>query len=388
MSDPNNKLDFSAITFDSVVGEGAPGLETVEQEPQDVEEYYDDDDIIDEDPREYGDEDFEDYVDEDDDDDDDEDTVEDDYDDEEDEEDDEEDDDEEFEDELTEDEYDDLPIADKISDILGFELENEYADTVEGLTSFVRDMSEEVAEAQLQDLFDQYPEIQAHLDFVLAGGDPQEFYAANNPQSDYSRIELREQDVTLQRAMLGEYYKAMGHQDEFILEMLNDFEEGGKLYNKALIAQGELTAMQEQQREALYQEQLEMQAYEEEVQENFWGDVADYISEDNEFAGIMIPDSDKQDFFDYISAPVDEEGNTQRDLDYADANIDIKLAIDYLMYSGFDLGDIIDTKARTQSVRNLRERIQSNEERVKSARKAQRRQPSFDPDQLDINALF
>ena len=33
MSDPNNKLDFSAISFDNVVGDGAEGLETVE-EPQ------------------------------------------------------------------------------------------------------------------------------------------------------------------------------------------------------------------------------------------------------------------------------------------------------------------------------------------------------------------
>ena len=68
--------------------------------------------------------------------------------------------------------------------------------------------------------------------------------------------------------------------------------------------------------------------------------------------------------------------------------MDIKLAIDYLMYSGFNLSDIIDTKARTQSVQNLRTRIQSNEANVKSARKTQRTQTTFDPDELDINALF
>ncbi len=383
MSDPNNKLDFSAITFDSVVGDGAPGLDAVaEEEPQDVEEH-EDDDIVDEDPREYGDEDHEDYVDEDDDEYDDELTVEDDYDDDEEQVDDEYDDEE-----LTEEEYDDLPISEKISDILGVELEYEYADTVEGLTNYVRDVSEEVAESQLQELFEQYPEVGAHLEYVLAGGDPQEFYAANNPSGDYSRIQMREDDITLQRAMLGEYYKAMGHPDEFILEMIGDFEESGKMYNKALVAQKELVEMQEYQREQMMQEQRYAQEEAQQEQEEFWGGVANYIAEDNEFAGIVIPDSDKQEFFDYISAPIDENGNTQRDIDYSEAGIDIKLAIDYLMYSGFNLSDIIDTKARTQSVRNLRERIQSNEERVKSARKAQRRQKKFDPDQLDINALF
>ena len=63
MANQNEPIDFSAISFDDVIGEGAEGLETAEQEPQDVEEY-DDDDIVDEDPREYGDEDFEDGVDE------------------------------------------------------------------------------------------------------------------------------------------------------------------------------------------------------------------------------------------------------------------------------------------------------------------------------------
>lgn len=382
MANQNEPIDFSAISFDDVIGEGAEGLETAEQEPQDVEEY-DDDDIVDEDPREYGDEDFEDGVDEYEDDDEDY-SVEDDYDDD----DDEEEYDDDDEDEITDEEYEDLPIADKISDILGVETEYEYADTVEGLTNYVRDVSEDLAEDQLQELFEQYPEVQAHLDFVLAGGDPQEFYAANNPSGDYSRIQMGEDDVTLQRAMLGEYYQAMGHADEFIVDMLNDFQESGTMYNKALMAQQELVGMQAEQREALLEEQQMAQEEAEAEQEAFWEDVADTIDSDNEFAGIIIPDTDKQDFFDYISAPVDEYGNTQRDLDYSEADVDIKLAIDYLMYSGFDLEGLIDTKARTHSVRGLRDRIQANEERVKSARKAQRRQKTFDPDQLDINALF
>ena len=58
-------------------------------------------------------------------------------------------------------------------------------------------------------------------------------------------------------------------------------------------------------------------------------------------------------------------GKTQRDLDYAESDMDIKLAMDYLLYSGFDLEGIINTKARTQSARNLRERIISNEESKK-----------------------
>lgn len=360
MSDPNNKLDFSSISFDDMLGDG---LETA---PQDVEEVTPEEveEVVDEDPKEYGDEVHEDYVDEN-------------Y---------EEDDEESYvEDQI---ELDDLTIANQISNVLGIEIESDYDDTVEGLTNYVRDISQEVAEEQLQSLFEEFPEVQRHLDYVLAGGDPEQFYAANNPQADYSNIQMSEGDLSLQRAMLGEYFKAMGHPDDFIIDVLNDYEESGKLYGKALSAQQQLAAAQQEEREQLYQDQLRQQEEAEAEQEEFWDGVADIIESGNEFAGIRIPDTDKQQFFDYISAPVDDFGNTQRDIDYAEADMDIKLAIDYLMYSGFNLADIIDTKARTKSVENLRSRIQDNEARVKSARKAQRRQQAFDPDQLDINALF
>jgi len=365
MQDPNDKLDISSISFNDMIGDG---LETETQsveapEPEEVE-------VVDNVEEDYGDVDHEDHVDESYEEDDEEYTVEDEYDDEE------------------GVELEDLPIADQISTVLGVELEAEYADTVEGLTNYVRDVSQEVAEDQLQSLFEEFPEVQRHLDYVLAGGDPEQFYAAFNPQADYSNIEMAEGDVSLQRAMLGEYFKAAGHPDEFIIGMLNDVEESGKLFSNAQVAQQQLAAAQAEEREALYANQLAAEQEAEAEQEEFWDGVADIIESGNEFGGIQIPDNDKQDFFDYISSPVDDYGNTQRDLDYQEANMDIKLAIDYLMYSGFNLGDIIDTKAKTQSVMGLRDRIQSNEERVKSARKASRRQKTFDPDQLDINALF
>ena len=378
MSDPNNKLDFSAISFDDVIGDGAPGLESAEtlEEPQNVEEpieeeYDEVDNELDEDIQEYeddhedhGDEDHEDYVDEEYEDDDREYTV---------------------EDELDE----DATIADQISNVLGFEMEHEYDDTVEGLTEYVKDMAQEVAEDQIEDLFRQFPEVQQHLDYVLAGGESGQFFQAYNPQLDYGNLRVEEGDIGVQKALLAQYFETKGHPEGFIEEMLNDYEDSGKLFSKAQVAQQELAAIQDQQRQQMFEMQQEEYAQFQAEQEEFWGDVADVIEGGNSFGGVTIPDVEKANFFEYISAPVNEEGQTQRDLDYAESDMDIKLAMDYLLYSGFDLEGIINTKARTQSARNLRERIISNEERVRSAKGAQRRkQKAFDPDQLDINALL
>ena len=67
MANPNNKLDFDAISFDDVIGDGAPGLDTVKEAPQDVEAADEIENELDEDIRERGDEDYEDYEDYDDD---------------------------------------------------------------------------------------------------------------------------------------------------------------------------------------------------------------------------------------------------------------------------------------------------------------------------------
>ena len=372
MSDPNNKLDFSSISFDDVIGDGAPGLDVVEeQEPQEVEEPQEIENELDEDANERGDEDYEDYVDEDYESEDQDLTVEDDY------------------DEDSEVDTSNLTIADQISTVLGFELEADYDDTVEGLTEYVKDISQEVAESQLQDLFAQFPDVQKHLDYVLSGGDSRQFFEAYNPGADYDNFSLSENDILTQKTILQQYFQYKGHDDVFINEMLEDYEDSGKLYSKAKIAKDSLAQVQKQQREEMIQYQQQQFEQQEQEREEFWDGVADILEEGREFGGVVIPDRDKSGFFEYISAPVDESGRTQRDIDYADAELEFKLAIDYMMYSGFNLEDIINTKAKTTSARNLRDRIIANQEKVKSAKGAQRRRQSeFDPDTLDINALF
>jgi hypothetical protein len=65
--------------------------------------------------------------------------------------------------------------------------------------------------------------------------------------------------------------------------------------------------------------------------------------------------------------------------------MEIKLAIDYLMYTGFDLSEVISSKAKTQNAKTLRERLGKNEDRVKSTRKSSRRNSKLDLDSLDLS---
>ena len=280
-------------------------------------------------------------------------------------------------------------ITDSIAKALGYELEKDYADTEEGLAEFTKDVAKEIAEDQLQALFEQFPTVQKHLDFVLAGGDPDKFFQTYNPSLDYGQIEIDRDDSRTQKGFLTEYLREKGHDDDFIKDMIDDYEDSGKLYDRALNAQKHLAAGQAKEKEQIVVRQRETQKQQQQQTEEFWESVATTIEQGKEFAGIKIPDREKAKFFDYISKPVNKQGQTKRDVDYASAEMDAKLALDYLMYKKLELSDIISTKVKSASAQNLRQKIQSNQERVKNFGKVEKGKiKTFDPDQLDIKRLF
>tara|TARA_R110000787_G_scaffold266374_1_gene372458 strand:- start:242 stop:1327 length:1086 start_codon:yes stop_codon:yes gene_type:complete len=277
-------------------------------------------------------------------------------------------------------------IVSEIIAKLGFETEEEYEDTSEGLMKLTQDMGAKVAENQLDELFDKFPLIQKHLQYVLDGGDSQNFMQAYNPKMDYDKMELKNDDLQTQRSVLGEYFKLKGHDKEFIDELLEDYQDNGKLLDKATAAKSALGKMQVKEREELNAKQASDRKGQELQTQEFWNGVRKTIDESAEFSGIVVPTREKSKFYDYISAPINKTGQTQRDVDHKDASMDVKLAMDYLMYKGFKLDDIINTKAKTKSAKSLRDKISKTSGGVKSARGASRKKSSdFNIDDLDLN---
>lgn len=276
-------------------------------------------------------------------------------------------------------------VVSEILEKLGYEPSDEYDDTPEGLLQMTKDISSQMADDRIDEVLNNFPLVKQHLEYVLQGGQSNRFMAAHDPRADYGEFQLNENDIASQKVILANYFELKGHDKEFTNELLEDYEDSGKLFNKAAAAKDALSKYQEQQREAMYERQREENKKQAEQQQEFWNGIADTIKDSQEFAGITIPEREKSKFFNYISQPVNNEGLTQRDLDHTNAETDVKLAIDYLMYKGFNLNDIINRKANTKSVRTLRDKISNGEERVKSARKAQRRTTKFDVDDLDLD---
>ena len=275
-------------------------------------------------------------------------------------------------------------VVSEILSAFGYETDNTYADTSEGLINMTKDIAQTLADEQVNEVMNKFPLVRQHLEYVLNGGQSQDFMQAYDPNLDYNKIEVAQDDLRTQKGILSEYFNLKGHDQDFIQEMINDYSDSGKLHTKAEAARKALGKVQQQQQQQMVQQQKHMRSQQYQEQQQFWNNVADTIEKSQEFAGLTVPEREKTKFFNYISKPVNQEGYTQRDLDHANAEMDKKLAIDYLMFKGFNLDQIINTKAKTKNTKSLRDKISRNEENVKSARKASRRTKSFDIDSLDL----
>tara|TARA_X000001382_G_scaffold77183_1_gene54010 strand:- start:371 stop:1459 length:1089 start_codon:yes stop_codon:yes gene_type:complete len=360
--DPNEKIQLDDITFDDVIAGDGVAMDTIDEiEPiEEVKEEVEKpeaelEDIEDNDEEEAEEEEKEVEV-----------EVE-----------------EKEEEEETEDEVSDTTVVQEILTSLGYE--GEYEDTAEGLTEMTKDVASQMADDRIDEVLEKFPLVKEHLNYVLAGGESQKFMTAYDPNLDYNTMQISEDDSRSQKAILSDYFYQKGHDESFIKEMLEDYEDSGKLHNKAEAARQALGKVQAQEKEQLVARQQQSLQEEQEKQVEFWNGVQETIKESKEFAGLQVPEREKTKFFNYLSKPVTKDGYTQRDIDHSKAEMEQKLAIDYLMYKGFNLEEIINKKAKTTATKTLREKISKNEETVKSARKQSRRKKSFDLDNLDLN---
>ena len=276
-------------------------------------------------------------------------------------------------------------VVSEVLSKLGYEVNEEYADTADGLAQMTKDIASEIADDRIDEVLEAFPLVKEHLQYVLNGGQSQDFMQAYDPNLDYNKIEIAEDDIRSQQAVLSDYFTTKGHDREFIKEMLEDYADSGKLHNKAEAARQALGKVQSQQKEQLVERQKEQMAEQHRQQQEFWNGVSDTIQNSSEFAGLQVPEKEKSKFFNYISRPVNKDGYTQRDLDHVEADMETKLAIDYLMYKGFNLNDIINTKAKTKATKSLRDKISKNEDRVKNARRKSRVSKNVDLDNLDLS---
>jgi hypothetical protein len=277
----------------------------------------------------------------------------------------------------------DETVVNEVLTQLGYEFPDEdFEDTADGLVKLAKAVGGKIAEDQLDGIFQAHPEIQKHLDYVLNGGKSKQWLQMSNKITDFENIKVTQDDVRTQRAVLGEYFKLKGHDDDFVNELLDDYTDTNKLYDKATKAKAALTDYYGKERDQSIEKEKKEQRAMQQKQREFWDEINDTIQNSKDFAGLTVQEKDKKKFFDFLTQQ-DGDGKTEREKAHRNSSTEVKLAMDYLMFKGFNLNDIISAKAKTKSVQSLRKKIKSSGT-TKSASRPKRK-GGLNLDTLDLN---
>ena len=252
-----------------------------------------------------------------------------------------------------------LPLVESIRQRLGYEFEEEFEDTEEGIQLLVERARDRAAEDAVNAYFDEYPEVKELLEYRQMGGDPDKFFQTKFPEVDYSKVELSEDDESqFENIVKHELKLVRGMTDDEIRAEIEDYKNGGILESKAKRSLSSLRAKQQSDKQRLIEEQAEIDQQNRQEIENQWKTIEKTIRESTSIKGFTIPSKDKDAFYAYLHKPV-QDGKSQAMIDHETADLETRLAVDYLMFNGFKLSDIISRKAKDANTKTLRERMRS-----------------------------
>lgn len=244
-----------------------------------------------------------------------------------------------------------------LSQKLGYEIEGEFSEDYDGLAEYTTAVGQQIANEQLQKIFEAYPDVAEYFQYRSNNGDPLKYFEAQQAELDYNNITV-DDNVAVQKRVVIDGMRQAGFGDEEISDMVDDLEDTGLLKKQAERYLGRLQATQATRKEQLLKQQ-EIQAAEQRAQaEAYWAEVQETINTGN-LKGLQIPQRQRGKFYDWMTTPVNSQGHTQRDLDRQNIDQETALAVEYLLYQGFDLKKLATSAAATQKVSSLKSKLSS-----------------------------
>lgn len=247
---------------------------------------------------------------------------------------------------------DDDSIVTTLQKKFGFDFEGEFSEDIDGVFELSKTAAEKMAEAQINGFFTQYPEVAEFADYVVNGGDPRKYFNSVSKTVDYSSMQIAEDDVSTQKMILSDLLSRQGFDKEGIETTLNSWEASKVLYAQTKMALPILDKVAKKEHEQEIAAQAEQAKQYKLNQEKEISDIQGIVAKGS-IKGMEIPEAEKNKFLGFMFTP-DENGVTKRNKMREEMSIEDKLALEYLMYKGFKLSDIVQRKVQTSKAQDLK----------------------------------
>lgn len=267
---------------------------------------------------------------------------------------------------------------------LGYEVEGEFSEDYDGLAAYTTAVGQQIANEQLEKIFAAMPDVQEYFEYRANNGDPLKYFEAQQAEVDYANVDITNEAI--QKRVIVDGMRQQGFGDEDINKMVESYEDAGILADNAGIYLRQLQATQGQRKQQLMAQQEQEAAQQRAAAEEYWNSVQATIQQGN-LKGMQIPQRQRGKFYEWMTAPVDAQGYTQRDLDRNNMDQETALAVEYLLFQGFDLKKLASNAAATQKVSTLKSKLTaapSAGSRMKSRTKSGTTKPTGLPSLKDL----
>lgn len=238
---------------------------------------------------------------------------------------------------------------------LGYEIEGDFSEDYDGLANYTNAVGQQIANEQLEKIFAAMPDVQEYFNYRANNGDPIKYFEAQRAELDYTNLNI-DDNVAVQKRVVIDALAQQGFADEDVTRMVESYEDAGILKDNASIYLNQLQRNQSTQKERLLAQQQEQAAQQRQEAEAYWNNVQQTINAGN-LKGMSIPTRQRGKFYEWMTNPVAESGATQRDIDRQNIDQETALAVEYLLYQGFDLKKLASNAASTQKVSSLKSKL-------------------------------
>lgn len=230
-----------------------------------------------------------------------------------------------------------------------------YSDDDAGINDYANDVAGQLNEDWKSAFFNQTPELAEVSKHLLSGGTMDTY----NSAVDYSKLDIATMNKDDKLKHIRRSFEVTGLGEDRINGLLQLFSDSNTIDAEVAKAIPALIANEASVATARNEAYDATMAQKRTDNINYWGTVNETVST-GKLADITIPETDKQGFFDYLSADADGKGNSQEMLDSGKETLEQQLQVKYLRFKGFDLSKLVDSKVRTEKVVSLRERMRKS----------------------------
>jgi hypothetical protein len=233
-----------------------------------------------------------------------------------------------------------------------------YENTPEGIKQYVEDslaIREEVIRTTFENELN--PLVKKFNDHINAGKRYEDFLQRKHGLTDIVLDKTKSEELL---EVIGENLAQKGL-DKIEIDRILKLEKSGstddELFERAKKAQGEIktrTTNLDAENKRISQER---EAANLKSIETYWNGIKDVVVNKGTIVGTTIPVKERDKFFDYVSRAVDDNGNSQDDVNMQKMTQEERLYLSYLRFKGVPLSKLIEKSAEQKNVEKIKFKI-------------------------------